>query len=197
MLKSAMEKYIVVLESDESNVFAALGIANVLAEHNKVPEAIEILKGVKEASPSHITLPNVIINLAHLNIVQENYESAINLYKIALEKYPQNKGDLECELYLAKAFFLSKQFEKCSTALRGLVSRYPQDLRIRFDLANCLYEEAKATFNKEFRQVKETKEAIENLHHSQKLMDFLLSLNDSSLFLPQSASPELKDLAGN
>jgi tetratricopeptide (TPR) repeat protein len=67
-------------------VFAAIGIANVLAEFNKVIEAIEILKGVKEASPAHITMPNVLMNLAHLNVVQENYEAAINLYKIALEK---------------------------------------------------------------------------------------------------------------
>ena len=64
-----MEKYIQVLENDESNVFASLGVASVLAEHNKVNEAIEILKGVKEASPMHIQMPNVLINLAHMNIV--------------------------------------------------------------------------------------------------------------------------------
>lgn len=74
-----------VLEADEQNVFATLGIANVLAEFNKVGEAIEILKGIREASPSHIQIPNVLVNLAHLNVVLENYESAINLYNKALE----------------------------------------------------------------------------------------------------------------
>jgi predicted negative regulator of RcsB-dependent stress response len=49
-----MEKYKQVLENDESNLFAAMGIASVLAEFNKVNEAIEILKGVKEFTPSHI-----------------------------------------------------------------------------------------------------------------------------------------------
>lgn len=44
-----MDKYIHVLENDESNVFASIGIANVLAEFNKVFEAVEILKGIKEA----------------------------------------------------------------------------------------------------------------------------------------------------
>lgn len=68
-LKRAMEKYINVLENDETNVFASIGIACVLAEHNKVSEAIEILKGVKEACPSHIQQPLILINLAHLNIV--------------------------------------------------------------------------------------------------------------------------------
>lgn len=89
-----------VLENDESNIFAAMGVANILAEHNKVLEAVEILKGVREATPSHIQMPNVMINLGHLNIVLGNYESAINLYTKALEKNPK---DLNIELYLAKA----------------------------------------------------------------------------------------------
>lgn len=84
-----------------------MGIASVLAEHNKVLEAMEILKGVKEATPAHVTVPNVLINLAHLNVVQGNFEAAVNLYKIALEKGPS----FDCEIYLAKAYFLSRQFD--------------------------------------------------------------------------------------
>jgi len=49
-----MEKYITVLERDESNIYAAMGIACVLAEYNKILEALEILRAVKEACPSHI-----------------------------------------------------------------------------------------------------------------------------------------------
>ena len=185
-----MDKYIQVLESDESNVFAAMGIANVLAEHNKVYEAIEILKGVKEATPSHITVPNVLINLAHLNVVQDNFESAINLYKIALERYISGHGNLDCELYLAKAYFLYKQFEKCQELLKSLIMRFPSDLRLRFDLGNCLYEQAKETFNKEFRHVKETKEAISNLKQSEKLMDFFIHTTESGNYLSSNSSRE-------
>ena len=43
-----------VLEHDESNIFAAMGIACVLAEFNKVEEAVEILKKLMEASPAHM-----------------------------------------------------------------------------------------------------------------------------------------------
>lgn len=39
-----MDRYIAVLEKDESNSLAALGIANVLAEHGKLNEAFEIYK---------------------------------------------------------------------------------------------------------------------------------------------------------
>jgi hypothetical protein len=49
-----MEKYLFVLENDDSNVFAAIGIAIILAEHNKVPEALEVLKSIRENTPSHI-----------------------------------------------------------------------------------------------------------------------------------------------
>jgi hypothetical protein len=47
-----MDKYIAVLEIDEANTFASLGIANVLAEFNKVNEAMEIFKIIKENNPS-------------------------------------------------------------------------------------------------------------------------------------------------
>lgn len=147
-----MDKYIQVLEVDESNIFAAMGIASVLAEHNKVLEAMEILKGVKEATPAHVTVPNVLINLAHLNVVQGSFEAAINLYKIALEKGPS----FDSEIYLAKAYFLSKQFELCESILKDMIHRYPSDIRLKFDLANCLYERALYIFNKETRLVKET-----------------------------------------
>ena len=53
-LQRANEKYKMVLEHDESNIFAAMGIACVLAEFNKVEEAVEILKKLMEASPAHM-----------------------------------------------------------------------------------------------------------------------------------------------
>jgi thioredoxin-like negative regulator of GroEL len=54
LLKRANEKYMSVLEFDESNLYAAMGIACVLAEFNKVEEAVEILKKLNESTPSHI-----------------------------------------------------------------------------------------------------------------------------------------------
>lgn len=110
-LQRANEKYKQVLEYDESNIFAAMGIACIFAEFNKVEEAVEILKKLKEASPAHMQRPSITINLAHLNMVLKSYESAINLYTIALEKFPNGQGDIETELYLAKAYFMNEQFE--------------------------------------------------------------------------------------
>lgn len=47
-----MDKYINVLDIDEANCFAALGVANVLAEHGKVNEAMEVYKVIKENNPN-------------------------------------------------------------------------------------------------------------------------------------------------
>ncbi len=146
LLKRANEKYMQVLEYDESNIFAAMGVAIVLAEHNKTEEALEILKGVKEACPSHVERPAILINLAHLHVVHENYESAINLYIKALEMFPQGRGDLDTELYLSKAYYKNKQFEPCHKTLKKLIVLYPNDMRVRFDLAMCLYDHARMIF---------------------------------------------------
>jgi RNA polymerase-associated protein CTR9 len=96
-----MDKYITVLENDESNAFGSLGVANVLAEHGKIAEAMEVYKVLKETNPN---IPHPLLNLAHMNVAEGNYEAAINLYRKALEKYPDGR-DLETELYLAKAHY--------------------------------------------------------------------------------------------
>lgn len=186
-----MDKYIEVLESDEQNIFAALGIANILAEHNKVPEVLEILKSLKEATPSNIHTPNVMINLAHLNVVMENYESAINIYEKTIEKFGKN---LEFELYLAKAFYLAKRFEESLKLLQTLAKEHPRDLRVHYDLAMCLYESAIAAFNKDVRKVKETREAIANIQEGLRIIGFLLSIHDLTPYMPPNPSKETHTL---
>ena len=150
-----------------------------------------------EASPAHLQRPSIAINLAHLNIVLKNYEAAINLYTNALEKFPDGHGDIETELYLAKAYFMNDQFEQSQKRLKSLVHRYPHDLRVTFDLAICLYEQAQKIFNKEFRRVADTNYAISCLKESQTLMHFLCAQNDASAYLvttePSEESKQIAD----
>ena len=60
-----MDKYMNVLEADETNCFAVLGVANVLAEHNKLNEAMEIYKILKENNTS---IYHPLLNQAHLQV---------------------------------------------------------------------------------------------------------------------------------
>lgn len=131
-----MDKYINVLENDETNAFASLGVANILAEHGKINEAMEVYKVLKETNPN---IPHPLLNQAHLNMAQESYETAANLYQKALEKFPGGR-DLETELYLAKVHFKLKAYDSCKKILMNLMVRYPHDLRLKFDLSLCLLE---------------------------------------------------------
>lgn len=107
LLKKAMDKYMNVLEFDEANCFAALGVANVLAEHNKLTEAMEVYKVLKENNPN---MYHALLNQAHLQVELGNYESAINLYKKSLELFPGGMN-LEIELYLAKVYYKMKSYD--------------------------------------------------------------------------------------
>ncbi len=53
-----MGKFIQVLENDESNCAASIGISNVLAEFNKIGESLDIYKLAKENQPNS-TIPMV------------------------------------------------------------------------------------------------------------------------------------------
>lgn len=64
-MKKAMDHYTAVLEVDDANVFATLGVGNILAEHGKLPEAMEIYKIVKESNPN---IFHPLFNQAHLSM---------------------------------------------------------------------------------------------------------------------------------
>lgn len=106
------------LEIDEANSFATLGVGNVLAEHGKLDEAMEIFKVLKETNPS---MYHPWVNQAHLAMAQSNYEGAINLYKKCLEKYFLGGRNLEVESYIAKAYYKMKQYETCRKVLIDLI----------------------------------------------------------------------------
>lgn len=154
-LNKAMNTYIEVLERDECNAFASLGIANILSEYGKVQEALEIYKVLRESNPH---LPQPLVNLAHLNMSEGNYEAAINFYQKALDLYP-GRMDLEIELYLSKAYYKHKAFDQCKKLLISLIQRYPSNLLPKFNLVLCLTNQVNETFNKQFRRVHETEEA--------------------------------------
>ena len=69
-------------------------------------------------------------------------------------------------MYLAKAYFKMKKFKECKSLLTSLIMRYPQDLRIKLNLALCFWAKACDVLNLPNRKVVETEEAIANLKHA-------------------------------
>lgn len=187
-----------VLEMDEANAYAALGVANVLTEHGKINESMDIYKALKENCPN---MSHALVNLGHLSVFQQSFVNAINFYNKALELFEGGRN-LEIELYLSKAYYVQKDYFSCRKLLEKLMIRYPHDLRLRFNLAKCLTQQATDIFNKSIRKVSETKETIASLEYAKKLTQHLINIDTDSQrksqdvfaqYLPSNLSREAFD----
>ena len=96
-LVKAYNKYLEILYHDQTNCYACIGLANVLAYFNKTEDALEIFKLI---SHSNQNMYEPLMNQAHLSIGLNNFEISINLYQKVLEKFMPD--DLKTQMYLAK-----------------------------------------------------------------------------------------------
>jgi len=106
LLVRAYNKYLDILANDQSNCFACIGLANILAYFNKTEDAQEIFKLMAESNQN---LYQPLMNRAHLSIGEKNFEIAINLYQNILEKFLPN--DLKTEMFLSKAYFIKGDYD--------------------------------------------------------------------------------------
>lgn len=63
-------------------------------------------------------------------------------------------------MFLAKAYYKKKDYRQCKAMTVNLMVKHPEDLRLKFNLAYCLYQEANDIFNLTTRRVKQTRNAI-------------------------------------
>lgn len=148
LLVRAYNKYLDILATDQTNCFACIGLANILAYFNKTEDAQEIFKLMAQSNPS---LYQPLMNQAHLSIGEKNFEIAINLYQNILEKFLPN--DLKTEMFLAKAYFRKGDYETCKKICMTLIARYPQSIELKFNLALCLFNLADTILQSEVRRV--------------------------------------------
>lgn len=168
LLVKAYNKYLEILYHDQSNCYACVGLANILAYFNKTEDALEIFKLIGNANPG---LSQPLLNQAHLSVGQQNYELSINLYQKVLEK--QLPNDLKTQMYLAKAYYQKGDFESSKRLTIELLAKHPNHIPLKFNLALCLFQQADKIFNLEVRRVKQTEEAINYLKQSLKLFSWV------------------------
>ena len=77
-------------------------------------------------------------------------------------------------MYLAKAFYKKKDFAQCKKITVNLMVKHPEDLRLKFNMAYCLYQEANDIFNLPSRPLKLTRTAIKNLKQSRSILSTLM-----------------------
>jgi len=172
-LRKAMTQYFAVLEIDEMNTAGSLGIANILSEYNKVIEAKEIYKVLQTSEADAEILKSAMLNHAHLLMSDDQNEFAINLYQAAHDKFPD---DLQISLYLAKAHFKRKNYSECQKMTTNLLMRHPNDFRLKFNLALCLYNKANEIFSLPVRRVRQTEQAIRDFNVAKSLLTQFIAL---------------------
>lgn len=154
-----MIQYQKVVDMDEGNAFGVLGIANILTEYNKVHESKEVYKLLQNCETDPVIILHAMLNQAHLLINEENQEIAINLYQAAHQRFPNDK---KIQLFLCKSYYRQKQYDKAIKMTEKLIARYPNEIRLKYNLALCLNDRANAVFNLKHRKVVQTKQAIKD-----------------------------------
>ena len=72
------------------NVWAANGIGAVLAERGSLTDAHAVLAQVQDgaaAAEALLPMPDVLLNMANLQLAQQDYYSAIQMYTATLRRF--------------------------------------------------------------------------------------------------------------
>ncbi|KAF4047289.1 Tetratricopeptide repeat [Phytophthora infestans] len=178
------------LASHPHNIYAANGLGIMIAEKGNFELAKQIFSQVREASPD---MPDAWINLAHIFVAEERYQEAIQLYTVCLTKCYQGQ-DLEVLLYLAKAYYESKDFPSCIATLSRALHMYPNDLRLWYNTGLAQEDYAVMTLGQEttvtrsgsgsavpqLRTMADVQRAILDLKRAQRIFRFLLQQSEAS-----------------
>lgn len=171
-LAKALECYYKTIEIDKYNCYAAVGIANVLAEFNLTKYSVETYKIASEKQPEN---PNPVINEGILLMNDKKHEHAIMHFNKILKKFFKGKNP-ELEMLIAKNYIDNKEFDKANKILKSLIFRYPENIIYKFNYAFCLRSKSEHILHKTERKVVETEEAIENLEKAVPIFESFITL---------------------
>lgn len=174
-LREALKKYLKAMECDDSNAFAAVGIANIIGEYGMTIEASEMYRVIRE---NHINIPHAMINAAHILASEGQVLSALRYYEKTLEKFYNGKNP-QIEMWIARLYYQTKRYDECEKQLKSIIKRNPSDFVGRFNLALCLQAKCIEILNKDFRAVSETKKTIANLNIAKSIFSGLIKNHNS------------------
>ncbi|KAL3140102.1 hypothetical protein ABBQ38_004382 [Trebouxia sp. C0009 RCD-2024] len=143
----ALQHFNAVLRKDEHNIYAANGVAAVLAEKGNLMQAREIFTSVQEAASACVDwlhLPDVAINLANLYLAQRQIPAAIQLYTTTLQKHYKNNSTIM--LYLARALYDAGKNSQAKRVLLKAIHLQPTQNLLRFNSAVTMQKDSEITF---------------------------------------------------
>ena len=165
-LKRSLQYFLKVLSLDEYNAYAASGVGMVLAELGDFKQAHETFRQVLDSKSD---MNFLLVNEAHLQLLQYKTQSSLKLYTKARERNAITQDTLT--LYQAMANFGSNKLEDCEELLKKL----PQSGPNLYNLAITYHEHVLQTFKKPKRNVEETKQAIEKAEEAARLYELIVT----------------------
>ncbi|EDQ85651.1 uncharacterized protein MONBRDRAFT_34178 [Monosiga brevicollis MX1] len=143
---AARQRYEKVLRADSHNIYAANGIACVLALDDEYSASKDILLQVREAVGTDRRAAQIWTNLAHLYVKQESFMEAIQLYKAVLSRFFHNR-DTDILSYLMRAEYKAGLYHDAMKTSQKLVHLEPTEDRHWFNLAMCQLQVSKITID--------------------------------------------------
>lgn len=170
-MHKALRNFTKALEHKKDSHYAANGVGMVFARRGKSDFARRTFQSVMQ----HHALsgdPCAFINLGHTYLLSggENARKALALYERARALKPH---DLDIRLYLAKAHFALKQYDRCIDVLSDATQIWPDDLLLRYNLAVSLesYGVHLVSEERKMRRVVGVDNAMEQMNHAIQLLN--------------------------
>lgn len=152
-LSKALWHFMEAFKNAKDSHYAAIGIGMVFAQRGRLEFAKRtfqsVLQHVKVGSTADD--PSIYINLGHTYVKYggEEARKAISLYEKARKLRP---SDVSIRLYLARAHFELKEYERCVGILSDALTFAPEDIVLRYNLAMSLESWGKVFLNDEIKE---------------------------------------------
>ncbi|TKR78211.1 hypothetical protein L596_019056 [Steinernema carpocapsae] len=173
----ALMFYSKALKLQPGNIWAAHGIACILAQKGNFAEARDIFAQVRESTAE---FGDVWTNLAHIYMEQGQYISAIQFYCNCMSKFGR-QNDLQLLSYLARAYFKADKLQECRECLEKALSEAPDNLQVTFNLANVLQKLSTQVLQDEKSTFDAVCGAVDDLKTAEQMFQFIANNRDESL----------------
>ncbi|KAK0417353.1 hypothetical protein QR680_012959 [Steinernema hermaphroditum] len=173
----ALMFYSKALKLQPGNIWAANGIACVLAQKGNFAEARDIFAQVRESTTN---FSDVWLNLAHIYMENGQFVSAIQFYTNCMNKFGK-QNDAQMLMYLARAYFKADKLQECRECLEKALCEAPDNLQITFNLANVLQKLSMQVLQDSKSSLEAVCGAVDDLKSAEHMFLFIANNRDESL----------------
>ncbi|KAK0406995.1 hypothetical protein QR680_018937 [Steinernema hermaphroditum] len=173
----ALMFYTKALKLQPGNIWAANGIACVLAQKGNFAEARDIFAQVRESTTNFL---DVWMNLAHIYMENGQFVSAIQFYTNCMNKFGK-QNDAQMLMYLARAYFKANKLKECRECLERALCEAPDNLQITFNLANVLQKLSMQVLQDSKSSLEAVFGAVDDLKSAEQMFLFIANNRDESL----------------